>query len=83
MVRKLRAFSADVIVGLLLLGAMTGPAQAYLDPGTGAMILQIVLGGIAGAAVVLRLYWSKIKDFLGRGRVQQKAAEGRQDDDIS
>ncbi len=27
---------------------------AYLDPGTGSLILQAILGGIAGIAVVFR-----------------------------
>ncbi|MBT4907110.1 MAG: hypothetical protein HOM58_18940 [Rhodospirillaceae bacterium] len=40
------------------------PAQAYLDPGTGSMILQGIIGAIAGALVVLRIYWTKIKNFL-------------------
>ena len=47
-----------VLVGL----ALTQPAHAYLDPGTGSMILQALIGGVAGALVVGRLYWSKIKD---------------------
>jgi len=32
---------------------------AYLDPGTGSMILQLLLGGIAGVAIVLKLYWQR------------------------
>lgn len=35
------------------------PAHAYLDAGTGAMILQILLGGIAGIWVIFRLYWRR------------------------
>ncbi len=41
------------------------PAHAYLDPGTGAMLLQIILGGIAGAAVAFRLYWHRFRAFIG------------------
>ena len=35
----------------LSLGTATSTAQAYLDPGTGSMILQIMLGGVAGVAL--------------------------------
>jgi hypothetical protein len=42
----------------------TAPASAYLDPGTGSMMLQALLGGIAGAAVVGRLYWHRLKTSL-------------------
>ena len=41
------------------------PAYAYLDPGTGSILLQVILGGIAGAMVAGKLYWSKIKRFIG------------------
>lgn len=55
---------------------MAAPAHAYLDPGTGAMLLQGLLGGIAGALVVLRLYWSKVKAFFRKGE-PPAAAGGR------
>ena len=45
------------------------PAYAYLDPGTGSIILQALLGGIAGAAIAAKLYWSRIKSFFG-GKTQ-------------
>jgi len=47
------------------LGALATPAYAYLDPGTGSMILQVLLGGIAGVAVAGRFYWRKVLGFLG------------------
>ena len=37
---------------------------AYLDPGSGSMILQIILGGAAAVAVTARLYWNRILKFL-------------------
>jgi hypothetical protein len=44
---------------LLLLILFTTDAQAYLDPGTGSMLLQVVLGGLAAIGVILKLYWHK------------------------
>ena len=53
------------VAGLtVLLIATPKAAHAYIDPGTGAMILQLLLGGIAGALVVLKLYWHKLKDLV-------------------
>ncbi len=46
--------------------APTGPAHAYLDPGTGSMILQVLLGAIVGILVTGKLYWTKIKGFFSR-----------------
>jgi hypothetical protein len=40
------------------------PSNAYLDPGTGSIILQSILAGIAVAMGVLRLYWYRLKAFF-------------------
>jgi len=37
---------------------------AYLDPGSGSMILQIIAGGAAAVAVTAKLYWNRILTFL-------------------
>lgn len=37
---------------------------AYLDPGTGSVILQLLGGGLAAAAVMGKLYWGRILRFL-------------------
>lgn len=41
------------------------PAHAYLDPGSGSMILQLLLGGVAGLAVILKLYWRRFLALFG------------------
>ena len=43
-------------------------AHAYLDPGTGSMLLQLLLGGLAGAAVIGRAYWGRLKNLFGHAR---------------
>ncbi len=48
---------------------------AYLDPGTGSLFLQLLLGGIAGLVVILKLYWHKILSFLGIRRTHSEADE--------
>lgn len=55
---------------------LASPSHAYLDPGTGSIILQSILAGIAVAMGVLRLYWYRIKSFFsasGRGPTDQDA----------
>jgi hypothetical protein len=42
---------------------------AYLDPGSGSMILQAVVGGAAAAAVVGKLYWRRFLQIL---RIRKK-----------
>ena len=37
---------------------------AYLDPGTGSMLVQLLVGGVAAAAVAIKLYWFRILRLL-------------------
>jgi len=39
-------------------------ADAYLDPGTGSYILQIVLAAFAGAIYAIKVFWGNIKMFV-------------------
>ena len=40
---------------------------AYLDPGTGSIIIQAVVAGVVGALALGRMYWTKLKGLVGRG----------------
>ena len=40
--------------------------EAYLDPGSGSFILQILLATLLGLGFVLRGYWSKLISFIKR-----------------
>ena len=37
---------------------------AYLDPGSGSMIVQAIVGGAAAAAVVGKIYWRRLLTLL-------------------
>jgi hypothetical protein len=37
---------------------------AYLDAGTGSMLVQILVGGLAAAGVALKIYWRRLLTFL-------------------
>ena len=39
---------------------------AYLDAGSGSIILQAVVGGLAAVGVAGKIYWRRIKGFFGR-----------------
>lgn len=53
------------MIALLTMAAVPASALAYLDPGTGSMMLQVILGGIAAVGVAIKLFWYKIIAFLG------------------
>lgn len=45
---------------------------AYLDPGSGSMMLQVLAGGIAAAAVTLKVYWNRVLVFLRIRKPQEE-----------
>ena len=50
---------------LFFLLLLSNKAHAYLDPGSGSMLLQLALGGIAGAIVLGKLLFKNF--FRGIG----------------
>lgn len=65
---------ALVGIGLSLLYA--ADALAYFDPASGSLVLQMILGGIAGVALMVRIYWHKVLGLFG-----VRTPDPRQDDD--
>lgn len=49
-----------------ILTSTTSTAYAYMDPGTGSMLLQGLIGTIAAGLTYLSLYYSKIKEKLSK-----------------
>lgn len=37
----------------------------YVDPGAGSFLLQLIIGGVAGALISLKLFWHRLR---GRGK---------------
>jgi hypothetical protein len=44
---------------------LRGAVLAYLDPGTGSMLVQLLVGGAAAVGVTARFYWRRILRLLG------------------
>ncbi|MFC6489754.1 hypothetical protein [Nitratireductor sp. GCM10026969] len=63
-------------LSLLFVGMSASGAHAYLDAGTGSMILQVLLGGIAGLLIAGKLYWYRFLSLVGIRREQGQAGEG-------
>ncbi|MFN8414004.1 MAG: hypothetical protein U0Z26_16610 [Anaerolineales bacterium] len=49
----------------------------YLDPGSGSLIIQIVIAALLGLGVALRASWGTIKKWLGaKPKVEDDDADG-------
>lgn len=40
--------------------------RAYLDPGSGSILLQVIIGGLLGVGFLVRAFWGRIKGFFRR-----------------
>ena len=45
---------------------VSSDAYAYLDPGTGSIILQAILGFIAATIASISIYWEKFKSLISK-----------------
>jgi len=54
-----------------LLSILANP-EPYLDPGSGSILLQILLAAILGLGVVLRTQWSRIKSLFKRNDTSEE-----------
>ncbi len=41
---------------------------AYLDPGTGSMVLQLLIGGFLGGAFIIKHQWKRITNFFSKNK---------------
>ena len=42
------------------------PAYAYLDPGTGSFLFQLIIGAAAAGLFLLKVYWKKVRGLFSR-----------------
>jgi hypothetical protein len=60
---------AITVFAVWVLFVWASPAYAYVDPGSGGMLVQLLLGGVAGVAVIVRLYWRRFLKAIGLNKV--------------
>jgi hypothetical protein len=51
-------------------------AHAYVDPGTGSYVFQVLLGVLLGAVVAVKLWWRKMWAFVSRKRSPKEGETG-------
>lgn len=56
--------------------ATPATAYAYLDPGTGSILLQGLIAAVAAGLAIGKMYWAKIKTFFKGGSAKPPAGPG-------
>jgi len=60
-------FNFRILASLPLLSG-----RAYLDPGSGSVLIQLLIAGLLGAAFIIKAFWSKIKAFFTRSKAPKE-----------
>lgn len=74
---KLKRFvseaSSCALLAVLASLLLAQEAHAYLDPGAGSYILQILIAGLFGALFMLKVFWGRIVGFFSKGSSESEA----------
>ncbi len=71
----MKLYSLFTIVMLVAIILCATPAHAYLDPGTGSMLVQALIAALAAVSVSLGIFWRRIRSIFNRilGRKDNEA----------
>jgi hypothetical protein len=75
------AAAAFTPVAAIAVGQPIEIKVAYLDPGTGSLILQALVATLAGAVVAITTYWQKIRTFFRRSSRNSESSDNAPSDD--
>ena len=70
---------ASIVLVIYFVWMSQAQVDAYLDPGSGSMLVQLLLGGVAGAAVILKLGWQRFKDVFRSKDTRTGGGEPREE----
>ena len=58
-------FAIALLLAVWWVAVLAPDAEAYIDPSAGGMLVQLLLAGTAGVAVLGKLFWTRIKRIFG------------------
>ena len=67
--------TAKIILCAISILLINSNAYAYLDPGTGSIIIQALLGILAAGVTTVSIYWTKFKSIISKLFNKKKNAE--------
>ena len=71
---------ASSLTAICIIMLSVKPTYAYLDPGTGSMVLQALLAAVAAVSVSIGIFWRRIRLFFERV-FNRKIDEGQDSND--
>ncbi len=70
------------MIPVLHLLAPLARGHAYLDPGSGSMLIQVLLAALLGVGFAVKVYWRKIKALFSKNKgAEETHAEENETDE--
>jgi hypothetical protein len=70
----IRIPSVAILAGAALV-LLSSPAYAYIDPGTGSMVIQAVAAAILGSLAFIKIFWRRLRTLFHPRNGRQAPAE--------
>lgn len=68
-----RAGLTSVLLAVVCLSTVSiDGAYAYIDPGTGSYILQLLIGGSVAAVFLVKMYWQRLLAVFSRNKPKDR-----------
>ena len=64
-----------IFSALFILLILSTNAHAYLDPGTGSYVLQILLGTLAAGFFAIKHYWVRISTMFSKPKGEEQGQD--------
>ncbi|MBV6633304.1 MAG: hypothetical protein KI792_09795 [Alphaproteobacteria bacterium] len=64
----------------LVYSAVAGPAYAYIDPGTGTLLLQLLIAAIATGLATVKLWYYKVVSLFRPTPPEAESEEAKSED---
>ncbi len=69
-----------LVLAAVFLMTYSNTAQAYLDPGTGSMVFQMLIAGFCAIAFAIKMFWRNIINFFlklfGKNKAEEENTDG-------
>lgn len=78
--KKTQPITKAILLLFFILLAFPKKAYAYLDPGSGSFLFQLLIGALFGGLFAVKIYWKKVRSFFsnlffGKKNEEKKTSE--------
>jgi hypothetical protein len=53
-----------ILLSIILGGSFISKTFGYIDPGSGSLVIQMIVGVLVGAGIAIKVYWYKLKEKI-------------------